>query len=565
MAYRAPLAEMRACAAALGAGRLAETTRFAEIGPDTADAVLDAAAAVAERVLAPLNRVGDAAPARLENGVVRAPPGFAAAHRALAEGGWIAPAAPPAYGGLGLPQILQTQVNEMMSGACLALSTAPLLAQGQIEALAAHGSDPLKAERIPELVAGRLTATMNLSEPQAGSDVGAVALRAAPMEDGRFALTGEKIWITWGAHDMTEAISHLVLARLPGAPPGTAGISLFAVPSAIGGAANGVRVLRLEEKLGLHGSPTCALAYEGAVGRLVGAPGRGLAAMFTMMNAARLAVGVEGVGIAEAATQRALVYALERRQGRTTDGSPSIAGHTDVRRTLLTMRALTLAARGLAYDCALSLDLALAAEAPERRVAEAARAAALTPIVKAFGTETGAQVADLGIQVHGGVGYVEETGAAQLWRDGRVTAIYEGTNGIQAADLVGRKLTGDRGTALLALVAEIGAEARTLAAAGEGAMAVRLARVAETAERTTRWMLAAPERADRDAGATPYLRMLALSLGGRAMARLAAAEPALRPVAAFYLAQILPRAEADAAAATEGAAPLFALPAEALA
>ncbi len=565
MAYRAPLAEMRACAAALGAGRLAETTRFAEIGPDTADAVLDAAAAVAERVLAPLNRVGDAAPARLENGVVRAPPGFAAAHRALAEGGWIAPAAPPAYGGLGLPQILQTQVNEMMSGACLALSTAPLLAQGQIEALAAHGSDPLKAELIPELVAGRLTATMNLSEPQAGSDVGAVALRAAPMEDGRFALTGEKIWITWGAHDMTEAISHLVLARLPGAPPGTAGISLFAVPSAIGGAANGVRVLRLEEKLGLHGSPTCALAYEGAVGRLVGAPGRGLAAMFTMMNAARLAVGVEGVGIAEAATQRALVYALERRQGRTTDGSPSIAGHTDVRRTLLTMRALTLAARGLAYDCALSLDLALAAEAPERRVAEAARAAALTPIVKAFGTETGAQVADLGIQVHGGVGYVEETGAAQLWRDGRVTAIYEGTNGIQAADLVGRKLTGDRGTALLALVAEIGAEARTLAAAGEGAMAVRLARVAETAERTTRWMLAAPERADRDAGATPYLRMLALSLGGRAMARLAAAEPALRPVAAFYLAQILPRAEADAAAATEGAAPLFALPAEALA
>ncbi|GMG81809.1 acyl-CoA dehydrogenase [Paralimibaculum aggregatum] len=570
MSYTAPIAEMGFLADLLGQPRLAATARFAEATAETRQAILGEAGRLAGELLAPLNAAGDRHPARLENGVVRCPPGYAEGYRAIAEGGWIGLVAGPEHGGMALPQSFAVMVNEMLAGACLSLSLCPLMSQGQIEALEAHASDELKARFLPPLIEGRWTGTMNLSEPQAGSDVGALTTRAEPNPDGSHAITGQKVWISWGDHDVAENIVHLVLARLPDAPAGTKGISLFAVPKFLPtpegapGRRNAVQTVSLEEKLGLHGSPTCVLAYEGATGWMVGGPNRGLAAMFTMMNNARLGVGVEGLAVAEAATQRAVAYALERRQGTTPDGSAAIAGHADVRRMLFTMRGLTAAARAICYDCALSIDLAKAAETEAERAAHAARAAALTPIAKAFGTDTGIEVAGLGIQVHGGVGYVEETGAAQLLRDVRVTAIYEGTNGIQAMDLVGRKLSLDGGAAVGALIGEAEATAAALAAAGEAALGAALADAAAAAREATAWMLAAGAINDRFAGATPYLKMMALLLGGHHLARAALAEPGRRPLAAFFLMQLLPRARAEAAAAVQGAGPLYALPAEAL-
>ncbi|HEU0220639.1 MAG TPA: acyl-CoA dehydrogenase family protein [Paracoccaceae bacterium] len=572
MTYRAPLDDIRAALAALGAGRLAETEKFAEATPDMAEAILAEAARLAETVLAPLQRVGDLHPARLENGVVRAPPGFAVAYAALCEGGWVGMAADPAHGGMGLPLTLATAVSEMLNSACLALALNALLTQGQIEALEAHASDDLKALYLPNLISGRWTGTMNLTEPQAGSDVGALRTMARPNEDGSFAVTGQKIFISWGDHDMAENICHLVLARLPDAAPGTRGISLFLVPKflpdAAGrpGPANRLRPISLEHKMGLHGSPTAVMEYDGARGWLIGPPQGGMAAMFTMMNNARLGVGVEGLAIAEAASQKALAFAAERRQGRSPveGGTGAIIDHADVRRMLLTMRAMTATARALCLDCALSLDMARAA-APAERDAWAARGALLTPIAKAFATDAGAEVASLGIQVHGGMGYVEETGAAQFYRDVRVTAIYEGTNGIQAMDLVGRKLA-DGGAAIRALLAEIAAGAASARAAEPDlAEALEAARAELTA--ATDWMLAA-DLNDRYAGAAPYLRALALLLGGHYLLAQALRQPGSpRPLALarFQIRQVLPQAAALCRAAIEGAAPLYALDAEALA
>ncbi len=568
-AYAAPVGAMAFAADLVGQDALAETARFAEATAETRAAVLAEAARLAEEVVAPLDRVGDTQPARLDNGVVRCPPGFAEGFRAIAEGGWIGLAADPAHGGQGLPQSLQAMVGEMLASACLSLSIAALLTQSQIEALEAHADPALAAWALPPLVAGRWTGTMNLSEPQAGSDVGAVATRAEPAEDGRFRLTGQKIWISYGDHDIAENVLHLVLARLPDAPSGTRGISLFAVPKRLpaadgsAGEANAIRTVSLESKLGLHGAPTCVLAYEGATGWLVGAPHQGMAAMFTMMNSARLGVGLQGIAIAEKATQRAVAYALERRQGRTADGSGVIAGHPDVRRMLVEMRALTEAARAIAYDCALAIDLSRAAASETVRAAHAARAGVLTPIAKAFGTATGVAVADLGIQVHGGVGYVEETGAAQLLRDVRVTTIYEGTNGIQALDLAGRKLSLDEGAAMGALIGEAEATAEALRGAGEERMAARLAAAAAGAREATAWMLGAGAE-DRAAGASPYLSMAAHLLGAHHLARGALRDPARRPLAEAFLTRLLPRGEAEAAAAMAGAAALFAGDAEAL-
>jgi len=567
MSYRPPLEEMRAAADLVGQARLADTARFVEATVETRDAILDEAGRLAGDLLAPLDALGDRHGSRLENGVVRTPPGFAEAHRALAEGGWIGMTAEPAHGGMGLPQSFATMVQEMSAGACLALSLCPLLTEGQIVALEAHAPERLKALILPRLIAGDWTGTMTLSEPQAGSDVGALSTRAEPLGDGTHAITGQKIWISWGDHDLAENIVHLVLARLPGAAPGTRGISLFAVPKfrpdedGRPGAPNAVRTVSLEKKLGLHASPTCVLAYEGARGWLIGAEGGGMAAMFTMMNHARLGVGVQGLAIAGAALQKAAAYARERVQGKTPDGSPGIVGHADVRRMLMTMAAETAVARALCYDCALSIDLGQAAEAAEERTAHQARAGVLTPLAKAFGTATGIAVADLGIQVHGGVGYVEETGAARLWRDVRVTAIYEGTNGIQAMDLAGRKLSMDDGAAVMALLDA--AEASTTAARdrGEPDLARALASSVDTARGATRWMLGAGET-DRAAGATPFLDMLARVLGGHYLIRAALGDPARRPLAAFYLHQRLPLATAAAEAAMQGAAPLYALPAE---
>ena len=579
MTYRAPLAEMEFCAAQIvGQDRLAETALFAEATPETRSAILDEAARLCEGALVPVNRDGDLHPARLENGVVRCPPGFKAAYAAIAGGGWVGITANPQHGGMGLPQSIATLVSEMMASSCLALSLNPLLSQGQIEALEHHASAEIKALYLPKLISGAWTGTMNLTEPQAGSDVGALTTMAEPNGDGSHAISGQKIFISWGDHDLAENICHLVLARLADAAPGTRGISLFIVPKFLPdangepGLANSLKPVSLEHKLGLHGSPTAVLAFERATGWLVGAEHGGMAAMFTMMNNARLGVGVEGLGVAEAATQKAMAFALERRQGATADGSGAIVGHADVRRMLMTMKAMTQAARAICYDCAFSADMARAAATGDDREMHARRGAFLTPIAKAFGTDTGCEVAHLGVQVHGGMGYIEETGAAQFSRDVRVTPIYEGTNGIQAMDLVGRKLSVDRGAMARSMIAGIAATGAELAGAGAGFadIAMGVVTAAEAARDATDWMLAAPDQNDRDAGGTPYLRLMALALGahylgrGALAARGTAGAEARLALARFFATQIAPQTGALAQAAMQGAAPLYALDAEAL-
>ena len=558
MTYRAPVGEMRFLLdEVLRAGRLAETERFADATSETVEAILSEAARLAEDVLAPLRRAGDLEPALLENGVVRATPGFREAYRALADGGWVGLAAPPEYGGMGLPMTLLSCLNEMLSGANLSLALCPLLSQGQIEALDSHASVALKSVYLPKLIAGDWTGTMNLTEPQAGSDVGAVRTRAEPNGDGTWAVSGQKIFISWGDHDIAENVCHLVLARTPDAPAGTKGISLFLVPKFVPdsegrpGVANGVRALSLEHKMGLHGSPTCVMEFAGSTGWLVGAERDGMAAMFTMMNNARLGVGVQGLSQADAALQAALAFAQERRQGKTpVEGVATIVGHADVRRMLATMSATVAVARAICLDCALSTDMASATgEAAWRD-----RAGFLTPIAKAFGTDAGCEVSALAMQVFGGTGYVEETGVAQFYRDVRVTSIYEGTNGIQAMDMVGRKL-GDSGDAARALLAEIAATA-----AEGGELGRRLGVAADRLGAATGWMVESRPN-DRFAGATPYLRAFALTLGGHYLLRGALAEGEGGPreaLAAFYIRQLLPEVAALCEAACEGAAPLYA-------
>ncbi|HDR27465.1 acyl-CoA dehydrogenase [Rhodovulum sp.] len=561
MPYRAPVADIRFLLDHVaGFPELAATARFAEATPDLTAAILDGAGRLCEEVMAPLQRVGDLHPARLENGIVRTPPGFAEGWRAIAQGGWIGLAAPTRHGGMGLPQTLAMAVTEMMSGACLALQIAPLLTQGQIEALSHHASDALKALYLPKLISGEWSGTMNLTEPQAGSDVGAVRTVAVPKGDGTYAITGQKIFISWADSEFIGNVVHLVLARLPDAPPGTRGISLFLVPRNIPdasgdpGARNSLRVVSLEHKLGLHGSPTAMMDYDGATGWLVGEPHRGMAAMFTMMNNARLGVGMQGIGVAEAAFQQALAYARERRQGATPQGG-AIIGHADIRRMLAAMRAEIFAARAIALSCAVAIDMADATEQADW----AARAAFLTPIAKAHGTDTGVEVASAGVQVHGGMGFVEQTGAAQYLRDVRVTPIYEGTNGIQALDLVGRKLA-DGGEAAWRLLEEIeqGAEAAR-ALLPEPAGDVWAA--AETLRETTEWMLT-QDQTDRFAGAVPFLRAWARVLGGHVHLAAARAEGGAGPrtaLARVFVARLLPEHVALLAQARAGAAGLYAL------
>ena len=565
MTYRAPTAEMIFCAEQIvGQSKLSETERFSEASDDMRAAILEEAAKMAEGALAPVNRNGDLHPARLENGVVRCSPGYQDAYNAIAEGGWTGITADPEHGGMGLPISFATYINEMMASACLSLSLNPLMTQGQIEALEAHASPEIQKLYLPKLISGEWSGTMNLTEPQAGSDVGALTSKAEPNGDGTYAISGQKIYISWGDHDLNGNVCHLVLARLPEGTPGTKGISLFIVPKLIPdadgnpGVANSLRVVSLEHKLGLHGSPTAVMEYDRATGWMVGPEHGGMAAMFTMMNNARLGVGVEGLGVAEAATQKAMAFAMDRKQGRTADGSDTIVGHADVRRMLMTMKSLTRVARGICYDTAFSLDMAHTGDAAHK-----ARGAFLTPIAKSMGTDIGIEVAQIGIQVHGGMGFVEETGAAQFLRDVRVTAIYEGTNGIQAADLVGRKLA-DGGEAAKALLAEIQDTAG--AADRDPALSQALRTAAGTLAETTDWMLAAPAINDRLAGSAPYLKAWGFTLGGHYLLKglLADDTPERRALAVFYLHQILPRAIAECAAATQGAEPLYALDAERL-
>ena len=565
MTYRAPAADHRFILDhVVDFAAVAGTARFVEATPDTATAILTEAARMCDDVLAPLNRNGDLTPARLENGVVRSSPGFADGYRAIADGGWIGLAANPDHGGMGLPMVLNTAVNEMISGACLALQLKPLLTQGQIEALEHHASPELKALYLPRLISGEWSGTMNLTEPQAGSDVGALRSTARPNDDGTFAVTGQKIFITWGDSDITANVCHLVLARLPDASLGTRGISLFMVPKylpdAAGnpGQANSLKVVSLEHKLGIHGSPTCVMQFDGATGWLVGEPHKGMAAMFTMMNNARLGVGAQGVGVAEAALQQAVAYAADRVQGPTAEGVPGIIGHADVRRMLAEARAEVFAARSIALACAVAIDMGNATGDPQWQ----SRAALLTPIAKAYGTDTGCKVADIGVQVHGGMGFIEETGAAQFLRDARITAIYEGTNGIQAMDLIGRKLM-DGGDAAFRLIGEVEAQAAS-ARDRLPELANEVWQAAETLREATEGLLA-QEMNDRFAGAVPYLRAFALVLGGAYHLKAALADPARLPLARVMVLRLLPEYAALLARARQGAGDLYAVSPAALA
>ncbi|WP_104202580.1 acyl-CoA dehydrogenase [Billgrantia saliphila] len=475
--FAAPVRDLRFVLEELLEQRSLDLPGFEETSPDLVEAVLEEAARLSGEVWAPLNASGDRQGCvRREDGGVTLPDGFAEAYQAYVEGGWNGIGVSQALGGQGLPEVVASSVQEMLHGANMALGLCPMLTAGAIEALAHHGSDILKAIYLPKLVEGSWTGTMNLTEPQAGSDLSKVRTRAVPCPDeegDHYRLFGQKIFITWGEHDASENIIHLVLARKPDAPEGNKGISLFLVPKFLVdadgtlGERNDVTCASIEHKLGIHGSPTCTLSFgegDGAIGYLVGEEGRGLNHMFTMMNEARHKVGVQGIGVAERACQHAFAYALDRVQGRSPrgDGESTISGHLDVRRMLLSMRARTDALRALALYCAAELDVARhAAEATEREAAQA-RVDVLIPVVKAFSTDQAVDIASLGVQVHGGMGYIEETGAAQLLRDARIAPIYEGTNGIQALDLAGRKLQRDGGTALASLIDDVETTARAL-------------------------------------------------------------------------------------------------------
>lgn len=563
MPYRAPLADFQLLLALTGFANVAATERFSSASPDMVDAILAEAAKLCENTLAPLNAAGDRTPARLENGIVRTPPGFIEGYREIAAGGWVGISADPAYGGMGLPIALGSCVTDMMGSACLALQLNPLLTQGQIEALEHHASEDLKALYLPKLIAGEWNGTMNLTEPQAGSDVGALRTKAEPNGDGSYAISGQKIYITWGDNDTNENVSHLVLARLTGAAAGTKGISLFLVPKIIPdangklGAPNSLKVVSLEHKLGLHGSPTAVMQFDAAQGWLVGQENKGMAAMFTMMNNARLAVGMQGVAIAEAATQAAVSYAMERKQGPTPLGAGAIIDHADVRRMLGQMRSETFAARAIGLACAVALDMARATAKPEWQ----ARAALLTPIAKAYGTDIGNEVAYIGVQVHGGMGFIEDTGVAQFSRDVRVTSIYEGTNGIQAMDLVARKMM-DGGEAAGLLIDEIEAAAEA-ARAAQPALATAVWNASEALREATEALIG-QDLNDRFAGSVAYLRAFARVLGAHYHLQAGLVEPARLPLAEFYINRLLPEYGPLLAQVREGAVGLYALTPEAL-
>ncbi|WBU64008.1 acyl-CoA dehydrogenase [Paracoccus aerodenitrificans] len=554
MAYHAPVDQIRFILKnVVPFGEVSGTERFAEASPDMVDAILTEAGRMSAEVLAPLNEAGDNHPARLENGVLRSSPGFDKGFQAIAEGGWIGLSADPDYGGAGLPQALNMAVSEFTAAACLALQLNPLLTQGQIEALEHHASDEMKALYLPKLISGEWNGTMNLTEPGAGSDVGALKTKAEPNGDGTYAITGQKIFITWGDSDVTSNTCHAVLARLPDGAKGTKGISLFMVPKYLPddegnpGKANSLKVVSLEEKMGIHGSPTCVMSYDGATGWLIGKEHGGMAAMFTMMNAARLAVGVQGVGIAEAALQKATEYAAEREQ------FGPIIRHADVRRMLATSRAEIFAARAICLACATSLDMARATGDADW----AARAALLTPIAKAHGTDVGCRVADAAVQVHGGMGYIEETGVSQYLRDVRITPIYEGTNGIQAMDLVGRKMM-DGGAAAQALLDEIQDFARDNNQFNPARFEAVWTAAQTLSEATGK--LVDMDLEDRFAAAVPYLAAFARVLGAYYHLRAAVSggedEAAL---ARIYIDRILPRYAADLAEAEAGVADLNAV------
>jgi alkylation response protein AidB-like acyl-CoA dehydrogenase len=577
MSYQAPVDDILfALKTAAGLDGLI-ASGICAVDEDTIRAVIEEAGKFGAEVLDPLNRIGDRSGSRLVNGKVETPPGWKEAYRRFAEAGWSALPCPVEFGGQGLPEVVSVAACEIWNSSNLAFGLCPLLTQGAIDALHAGGSEELKRIYLPKMISGEWTGTMNLTEPQAGSDLGFITTKAEPHPDGSYRITGTKIFITYGDHELTENIVHFVLARLPDAPPGTRGISLFLVPKVLVnadgtlGARNDVACAGLEHKLGIHGSPTAVMKFGergGAVGYLVGEEHRGLNTMFIMMNAARLAVGVQGVAIAERATQRAQRYAIERRQGRTATSRPGEMGpiieHADIRRTLMTMKALTQAARAICLVTARETDVANHGKSEDERIKALNRVALLTPIAKAFSTDIGCEVASMGVQIHGGMGFIEETGAAQYHRDARILPIYEGTNGIQAIDLVMRKLPLDGGEVVKGLLTEMKATVREVQAMNRpefGRMGERLSEALQALAEATRWMACAlrdnPEAAL--ASATPYLRLFGLTAGGHylALGALGAAAHANEgyrvALARFYAENLSVAAPGLAATVTSGA------------
>jgi alkylation response protein AidB-like acyl-CoA dehydrogenase len=529
MSYRAPQDDLLFAMRMAAGGAFEAGGIYADLAEGVAEATLAEAAKFAEGSLLPLDAIGDRIGAKFSEGVVTTALGWREAYAQWIEGGWNALAAAPEYGGLGLPILLNAALTEIWNAANMAFALCPLLGFGAIEAIEAHASEALKEAYLAKLISGEWTATMNLTEPQAGSDLSGLRTRAEPVGDGSYRLFGQKIFITYGEHDLSENIVHLVLARLPDAPAGTRGISLFLAPKFLpdeGGAftrRNDLRCAGIEHKLGVHGSPTCTMVFGdegGAVGYLIGEANRGLSCMFTMMNNARLSIGVQGVAIAERAMQGAVAFARERRQGRAHGAAETsaIIEHPDVARMLLTMASYTAAARAICCETAAALDLARRAGDASRANEAEERAGLLTPVAKAFSTDIGNEVASLGVQVFGGMGFIEETGAAQLMRDVRIAAIYEGTNGIQAIDLVMRKLRLSGGGALRREIDDMRVIVRDAAATGDasfGAMADRAREAVEALGAASDHMLRAidPRPQDALAGATPYLRLFGLARG----------------------------------------------------
>jgi alkylation response protein AidB-like acyl-CoA dehydrogenase len=596
MTYAAPVRQIRfALEAIAGSAALHGNPHFPDFGDDTLEAVLSEAGRFATDVIAPLNRTADTQGARLEGDRVVLPTGYADAYRRFVDGGWASITGPVAHGGQGLPHALGLAVQEMWNGASMAFGLCPLLSQGAIDALIAHGTDEQRRLYLPNLVSGAWTGTMNLTEPHAGSDVGALKARAEPAGDGSYRISGTKIYITWGEHEAASNIIHLVLARLPGSLPGTRGISLFLVPKFLlnadgsPGARNDVRCVGVERKLGIHGSPTCVMAYGdggGATGYLIGAENKGMSAMFTMMNSARLAIGMQGVGVAERSYQQALAFARERRQGKPFGLQHEmremvpIIFHADVRRMLLTQKAMIEAGRAICLANAIAIDLARHGETPAIRAAAKLREELLTPISKAWSTDMAVEVTSLGIQIHGGMGFIEDTGAAQHFRDARIAPIYEGTNGIQSIDLIGRKLALDEGRAATGFLAEVTAVAADCVRAG-GALAsigAEIGRAHAACAQATQWLQETMRRSPNEGlpGSMPYLQMMGLLAGAFYLARGAlAAQQQLAQgtdealffstrisVAQFFAEQLLPRAVGLAGPVMRGAAGPFALGAD---
>jgi len=593
--YLAPLEDMKfALKEVVDIASLTELPNFSKVGLESLDDILDEAGRFFNEVISPTNRVGDLEGSKLnQDGKVTTPTGFKEAYAQYVDAGWGAISFDPEYGGGGFPWLVGIAVTEMLTAANMAMSLNPMLTQGSIHALSAHGDPNQKLAWLPKLITGEWAGTMNLTEPQAGSDVGALTAKAELQENGTYLISGQKIYITWGEHDLTENIIHLVLARTPDAPPGTKGISLFIVPKFLVnddgslGEENDVKCLSIEHKLGIHASPTCVLQFGdngGAIGYLVGDENSGMRYMFTMMNQARLAVGLEGLAVADRAYQQALEYALERRQGRrpeTPKGESSlIIEHPDVRRMLMTMKAYVEAMRCLVYLNAKAIDIAH--HHPDESEREQGRELTdlLTPLSKGWCTDLGNELTSLGIQVHGGMGFVEETGAAQHYRDIRIAGIYEGTNGIQAIDLVGRKLNMRNGDVVFELLTQIDETVTKLNEKGLEEIGLPLKEANESLKTASTWLLESGA-ANGDAvlaGATPYLRMFGTTIGGWLMANSALSAQQLLTeatenteflqakieTARFFAQQLLPQATGLLASVTSGSDSMFAINSESL-